>query len=57
VYVGDEIRDVHAAQAAGVPVVAVTWGYNNVHVLTESKPDKIVFDPSEIGAAVKDLIG
>ncbi len=26
-YVGDDLRDVQAARAAGMPVVAVTWGY------------------------------
>jgi phosphoglycolate phosphatase len=27
VYVGDELRDVMAAQSLGVPVIAVTWGF------------------------------
>jgi phosphoglycolate phosphatase-like HAD superfamily hydrolase len=57
VYIGDEIRDVHAARAAHIKVIAVTWGYNNVHVLHESKPDKIVFDPSEVPAALEELLG
>ena len=26
-YVGDDLRDIQAAQAAGMPVVAATWGY------------------------------
>jgi 2-phosphoglycolate phosphatase len=26
-YVGDDLRDIQAARAAGMPVVAVTWGY------------------------------
>lgn len=31
VYVGDDERDVLAARAAGMPCVAVTWGYREAH--------------------------
>jgi phosphoglycolate phosphatase len=41
-YVGDENRDIEAANKAGVVSVAVTWGYNNEHLLIESKPSKTV---------------
>jgi phosphoglycolate phosphatase len=37
-YVGDEVRDVKACRKAGVPVVAVTWGFNSAEALAESKP-------------------
>jgi phosphoglycolate phosphatase len=57
VYIGDEIRDVQAAREAGIKAIAVTWGYNNVKILHDSKPDKVVFDPSEVPAALKELIG
>jgi phosphoglycolate phosphatase-like HAD superfamily hydrolase len=57
VYIGDEIRDVEAARKADVRAIAVTWGYNNLHVLELSKPERIVFDPAELPAAVKEILG
>ena len=47
-YVGDEIRDVKASKKAGVPVVAVTWGFNSVEALRESGPDWIVDDAASL---------
>lgn len=50
VYVGDETRDIEAAHHAGLKSIAVAWGYNNLKALHNHKPDKIVFDASEIPA-------
>jgi phosphoglycolate phosphatase len=47
-YVGDEARDVEAAHKAKVRSVAVSWGYNNIKILAEHKPNVLVFDPAEI---------
>ena len=47
-YIGDEVRDVRAAQAAGVQMIAVSWGYNNLHALNESAPDHLVMEPDKI---------
>ncbi|MBK7733406.1 MAG: HAD hydrolase-like protein [Bacteroidales bacterium] len=33
VYVGDETRDIEACQAAGIPVIAVSWGLNRRELL------------------------
>ena len=41
-YVGDEIRDIEAANKVGTFSVAVTWGYNNESLLSQSQPKKIV---------------
>lgn len=46
--IGDEIRDVEAAQAAGVDVAAVTWGFNSRAALLESKPAFVVDSPQEL---------
>lgn len=43
VYVGDEIRDAHAARDAGMKFAAVTWGYSSRRALLSCAPD-IVFD-------------
>jgi len=47
-YVGDETRDIEAAQKSGVRVVAVTWGYNSHNVLEKFQPDFIVNTPAEL---------
>jgi len=47
-YVGDETRDIEAAQKAGVRVIAVTWGYNSQTVLEKFRPDFIVNTPAEL---------
>jgi len=40
--VGDSRSDIHAAQAAGCPVVAVSYGYNHGEPVANYQPDLIV---------------
>lgn len=40
--VGDSIHDVHAARAAGMPVVGVSYGYNHGRPIAEANPDAVV---------------
>jgi len=47
-YVGDEIRDVHAAKNTGIHIASVAWGYNTVESLKKHKPDYIIYEPSEL---------
>ncbi len=47
-YVGDEIRDIHAAKNAGIDVVSVSWGYNTVESLRKNKPNFLISEPSEL---------
>lgn len=47
-YIGDEIRDVQAAQKAGLKMIAVGWGFNTIESLKEQKPDFLVNKPQEI---------
>ncbi len=42
VYVGDEIRDIEASKNANIPVIAVTWGFNDSKRLIDEKPTAIV---------------
>ena len=37
-YIGDELRDMKAAQKAKIPHAAVTWGFNSFESLKASKP-------------------
>lgn len=52
-YIGDEVRDVEAAQACGLRNIAVSWGVNDRSLLTEAGPDLLIDEPIEI---VKQLI-
>lgn len=48
-YVGDEVRDIVAAQKAGIHAVAVTWGFNGEDILIEQKPEFIARSPKDLG--------
>ena len=47
-YVGDEVRDVEAAEKAGVAVAAVTWGFHSGSLLQSHSPDHLVTDPRQL---------
>ncbi len=47
-YVGDEIRDIEVAQAAGVDIAAVTWGLNTEEALSSRKPNHLISRPSDL---------
>jgi phosphoglycolate phosphatase len=47
-YVGDEARDIEAARRVAIRCVAVSWGFNNVHVLAGQHPDQLVFTAEEL---------
>jgi phosphoglycolate phosphatase len=47
--IGDEIRDIEAAQKVDIPFGAVSWGYARVEAL-------IARDPAEVFASVDELI-
>lgn len=49
IYVGDETRDIVAANQVGAKSVAVCWGYNSKSTLIEFNPDFLVNDPTELG--------
>jgi phosphoglycolate phosphatase len=51
-YVGDEVRDVEAAEKAGVAVAAVTWGFHSGSLLQSHGPDHLVTDPAQLGKLI-----
>ncbi len=55
VFVGDGETDIETAKNAGLPVVAVTWGFRDRAVLEKLDPDIIVDEPSQIANAVEML--
>lgn len=52
--VGDEVRDLYAAKRAGVPFIAVSWGFQDEKTLKAFKPVAVVKDSSEI---IKIILG
>jgi phosphoglycolate phosphatase len=54
VMVGDSATDIATARAAGVPVVAVEFGYSDVPV-AQLRPDRLIGHFDELVAAVLDI--
>lgn len=52
IYIGDQISDIHSAQALGMPVAAVTWGFNHAHALAEAKPTYLCQTVDELTACL-----
>lgn len=49
VYIGDDLRDVQAARAAGMPVIATAWGYLGTGAPPQDwGADRIIEHPSEL---------
>jgi phosphoglycolate phosphatase len=47
-YIGDEVRDINAAKHAGVRIVSVAWGYNDIEALKEEKPFATATSPADL---------
>ncbi len=47
-YIGDETRDIEAAQKNHLQAIAVSWGYHSEKVLLTSKPTYLVHKPEEL---------
>jgi len=48
IYIGDEIRDLKAANAQNIPFGAVSWGYTRIDVLKEHSPAEVFYSVDEI---------
>jgi len=46
--IGDEVRDIEAAHAAGIACAAVTWGYSAPEALRARNPDLVFEDMDDI---------
>lgn len=46
-YIGDELRDVKACRKVGIPVAAVTWGFNAREALAAAAPDYLFDQPDD----------
>lgn len=47
-YIGDETRDIEAAQKIGIKSIAVCWGYNSEKILTDYHPDFLAKIPTDL---------
>jgi phosphoglycolate phosphatase len=56
VMVGDSISDIATARAAGIPVIAVDYGYTETPV-RELGPDRVIGTLHDLPNAVFDLLG
>ena len=48
IFIGDELRDVRAAQKAQIPHAAVSWGFNSRESLEKSEPTYLFDKPEEL---------
>jgi phosphoglycolate phosphatase len=48
IFVGDEIRDIEAAKAEGIPFGALAWGYTHVAALEAYSPAAVFADVGEV---------
>ncbi len=54
IMIGDSLIDIRAAHAAGIPVIAVDFGYTE-HPVSELGPDRIISRFAQLPAAVTEL--
>jgi len=47
-YIGDEVRDIEAAQDVGLDVAAVTWGINSRSLLAQHSPTQLIDRPEQL---------
>ena len=55
-YVGDEVRDIHACKKANIKVIAASWGFDDLIHLEKENPDYIASQPSEITEIIDDYV-
>ncbi|MBN2528575.1 MAG: HAD hydrolase-like protein [Deltaproteobacteria bacterium] len=48
IYVGDESRDIEASRKVNIPVIAVTWGFQDRERLNKMSPDFLADIPADI---------
>ena len=57
IYVGDGETDMQTAKNAGLPAVAVTWGFRDRTVLAGFEPHAMIDEPKELLTAIEELNG
>ncbi len=57
IYIGDETRDIEAANKTKIKSIAVSWGFNSEEVLIKYNPSFIASSLEEILISVEELFG
>ncbi|WP_193139693.1 MULTISPECIES: HAD-IA family hydrolase [unclassified Meridianimarinicoccus] len=57
VMIGDTVFDLEMARSAGIPAIAVGWGYHPVADLQRLSPRAMVQDTGELAATILDVLG
>lgn len=47
-YIGDEVRDIDACKKIGLPIIAVSWGFNSRERLAKADPEYLIDRISDI---------
>lgn len=55
VYIGDELRDIQAAESIKLKVIAVTWGFARVVDLEAAKPLAMISNPADLIKTLEEL--
>jgi phosphoglycolate phosphatase len=55
VYIGDELRDIEAAQSVKLPVIAVTWGFARPSDLEAQRPSAVAATPADLLSVLENL--
>jgi len=56
IYVGDETRDILVCQKVGVPIIAVTWGFNSAEGLLPHNPNYVATDINDLYKIIDNLL-
>ncbi len=48
IYIGDELRDIEACRATGVPIISVSWGFNSTEILEKNNPGMVAASAEEV---------
>jgi phosphoglycolate phosphatase len=54
-YIGDETRDIQAAQSIDLRIVAVTWGFARLGDLENQRPTALAHSPAELLSVLEEL--
>lgn len=55
IYITDSKIDIRRCREVGVPVIAVSWGYDSIETLNEAKPDFIVANCKDLKMILQKL--
>jgi phosphoglycolate phosphatase-like HAD superfamily hydrolase len=56
-FITDTLGDLREAAAAGVPTIAVTWGYHPAATLARGNPVALVYTPDQLRQVILALVG